>query len=280
MSGHGRYPRDLLLRTATVSSSLVDLMRRLDVPLGSGPRTYLCDRLRHYGIDTPHFVDEPLPQRERRAYPKALLEEAAACCHSIREMFEFMGYPPDDSPYSHVRTKLDRFGIDTSHFTGGTRYRGAASSLAVDCLAPAVAQASSLAEVLRHLGLVDNGRNRARVRAGIADHGLSSDHFTGQGHSRGKASPNRRSATEILVRLERGSGRTKTFLLRRALDEIGTPHLCTACGVADTWQGERLVLEIDHINGDRLDNRLDNLRYLCPSCHSQTGTFARRRVPR
>ncbi|WP_420717446.1 HNH endonuclease [Streptomyces sp. WM6378] len=35
-------------------------------------------------------------------------------------------------------------------------------------------------------------------------------------------------------------------------------------------------MEIDHVNGDRLDNRRENLRYLCPSCHSQTGTFSNR----
>ncbi|MFE3152616.1 HNH endonuclease [Streptomyces sp. NPDC059218] len=51
------------------------------------------------------------------------------------------------------------------------------------------------------------------------------------------------------------------------------------CGAKrpDTWRGNRLVLEIDHINGDRLDNRPKNLRYLCPSCHSQTETFSKRR---
>ncbi|MCZ4118851.1 HNH endonuclease [Streptomyces sp. H39-S7] len=273
MSGHVNYPRDLLARTAPISSSLVDLLRRLNVPLRSGPYGYLRDRLRHYGIDTSHFTDEPLPERERRAYPRVLLEEAAACCHSIREMFEFMGYPPNDSPYSHIRTKLDRFGIDTSHFTSGVRYGG--KSLPLDRLGPAVAKAVSLAGVLRHLGLPDNGGNRARVRSGIADYRLSCRHFTGQGHNRGKVSPKRRSAAEVLRHLETGSGRTKTTLLRRALDEVGVPHQCAACGVGDTWQGKRLVLEIDHSNGDRLDNRPKNLRYFCPSCHSQTETFAR-----
>ncbi|GAA2982530.1 hypothetical protein Sfulv_21910 [Streptomyces fulvorobeus] len=67
------------------------------------------------------------------------------------------------------------------------------------------------------------------------------------------------------------------MLLRRALDETGVPHACGACGLGDVWQGKRLVLEIDHINGDRLDNRRENLRYLCPSCHSQTETFAKGR---
>ena len=63
-------------------------------------------------------------------------------------------------------------------------------------------------------------------------------------------------------------------MLRRALDESGVRQACGECGTGNTWQGKLLVLEIDHINGDRLDNRLENLRFLCPSCHSQTRSFS------
>ncbi|MGW3284455.1 HNH endonuclease signature motif containing protein [Streptomyces sp. NPDC001002] len=269
-----KYTRDLLTRTAAVSASLPDLMRRLNAPMGSAPRNYLLRRLEHYGIDTSHFVDEPLPERERRSYSKTLLQAAAARSSSIREMVEHMGLEPRDSPYGHIRKKLDQFGIDTSHFTSGRRY--GPGILPCNQLAPAVASSRTFAGVLKLLGIVDNGAARERLKRSVAAHNLSISHFVGQGHRLGTPGRNRKSAAQILVRLEPGASRTKTTQLRRALDDLGIPHICASCGVGDVWQGRRLVLEVDHINGDRLDNRKENLRYLCPSCHSQTRTFSNR----
>ncbi|MFI6375806.1 HNH endonuclease signature motif containing protein [Streptomyces sp. NPDC050546] len=256
---------------------MVDLMRVLEAPMGSGPRGYLSKRLRHYGIDTSHFREEPLPERERRSYPEKLLREAAAQSNSIREMVEYMGLPPRDSPYGYIRKKLDEFGIDTAHFTGR---RGSHSGTLFprEDITRAVAQSHSLAGVMRMLDLSPlGGSGRVKVKRSIEFYGLSTAHFTGQGHFRGTPSPRRRSAAQILVTLAPGSPRTQTVLLRRALDDLGVPHVCNECGTGENWQGRRLVLELDHINGDRLDNRTENLRYLCPSCHSQTKTHSRPR---
>ncbi|MFD7863270.1 HNH endonuclease signature motif containing protein [Streptomyces sp. NPDC059783] len=268
------YPRDLLERTAARAISLVDVLRLLDAPLGPRTYRYVRNRLHHYGIDTAHFTDEALPDRAERAYPKELLAEAAANSRSIREMFAYMGLPPSDSPYGYIRRKLDRLGIDTSHFTSGRRY--GTPSVPRHELAPAVAASRSLAAVLRVLGHADNGGARARLKRDIEAQGLSTSHFTGRGHAAGTRSPHRKTAADILVRLGSGAPRTRTAHLRRALADIGVPRTCVLCGTGDTWRGNRLVLEIDHINGDRLDNRRENLRYLCPSCHSQTATFSNR----
>lgn len=50
---------------------------------------------------------------------------------------------------------------------------------------------------------------------------------------------------------------------------------CVKCMIGPEWQGEPLVLHLDHKSGDRKDNRLSNLRLLCPNCHSQTPTYAK-----
>ncbi|MFF0135894.1 HNH endonuclease [Streptomyces sp. NPDC005227] len=268
-----KYPRDRLAGTAALSTSLVDLLRRLGAPLGPSTLRYVQGRLDHYGIDTSHFVHEPLPARERRSYTRELLAEAAANSHSVREIFEYLGHPPDTSPYGHVRKKLDQFGIDTSHFTRGRGYGPAL--VPAERLGPAAALSTSLAGLLKALGMADNSTSRARVTRSAETYGVTFDHFTGQGHRRGVSSPRRKSAEQVLRRGTPGSRRTRTTLLRRALDDLGVPHTCAECGIGDSWRGNRLVLEIDHVSGDRCDNRLENLRYLCPSCHSQTATHSR-----
>jgi len=48
---------------------------------------------------------------------------------------------------------------------------------------------------------------------------------------------------------------------------------CVECGIGNEYNGKPITLELDHINGDNLDNKLENLRILCPNCHSQTPTY-------
>lgn len=61
----------------------------------------------------------------------------------------------------------------------------------------------------------------------------------------------------------------KNLLIKKGLKE----DKCEICGQLPEWNGQPLVLQLDHINGDHYDNRIDNLRIVCPNCHTQTDTF-------
>lgn len=68
--------------------------------------------------------------------------------------------------------------------------------------------------------------------------------------------------------------------LRQRLVNAGLKSLqCERCGITD-WLGDRLPFELDHIDGDRTNNRLENLRMLCPNCHAQTESWCRKRSSR
>lgn len=56
------------------------------------------------------------------------------------------------------------------------------------------------------------------------------------------------------------------------------PYICEKCGLKPEWNGQPLVLHIDHRNGNNRDHRLENIRHLCPNCHSQTDTYAGRNI--
>jgi 5-methylcytosine-specific restriction endonuclease McrA len=63
----------------------------------------------------------------------------------------------------------------------------------------------------------------------------------------------------------------KSCFHERVLLEQG--GICKECGLGQTWNGKPLVFQLDHANGDNKDNRRENLRMICPNCHTQTPTW-------
>lgn len=133
----------------------------------------------------------------------------------------------------------------------------------------------TIGEVARKLGCNHSGGGYLVLRNAAQKLNLTAEHLVkyglnaGPGYNHIKFIP----LAEILIRNSTYTNiaRLKIRLLRERILEVK----CYAkdCGLTE-WKGKPISLQLDHINGDKIDHRLENLRLLCPNCHSQTETFA------
>lgn len=202
-------------------------------------------------------------------YTKERLKEAARSSRTLSEALGKLGVDPKSSRRDYIRERMKKLGVDTSHFEReGAKWTR-------EILEPVVAMSTSVNEVLRQLGLDAVGGHHTNIARRIKVYGLDTSHFTPVVRTeRMRHNQRRRTAEEILVEDSSAHAkRTPSSRLKRAMSEVGFDERCALCGIDPVWLGEPLPLEVDHVDGNWRNNRMGNLRLLCPNCHSTTDTY-------
>ena len=132
-------------------------------------------------------------------------------------------------------------------------------------------QSYSIGQTLRALGV--NPKNNGRypwIKRLIVEYGIDTSHFTGKGW---RANSVKYSTDEAFAaESTKPRGVIRQWVIRYSL----IPYECAFCGNKGEWNGHKMALELDHINGIPNDHRLENLRFLCPNCHAITDTYCGR----
>jgi len=135
-------------------------------------------------------------------------------------------------------------------------------------------KSNSITEMLSFWNLGMKGGNGRTLKKRFDEEGLSYEFLKKKG-LQSCGSKKLIPLKEILVE---GSKYNRCHLKARLLKIGLLKNECELCGVGDTWNGKPLTLQLDHKNGVSNDHRLENLRMLCPCCHSQTETFAGKKL--
>jgi predicted RNA-binding Zn-ribbon protein involved in translation (DUF1610 family) len=267
-----KYSDSAIAAAVAVSTNLRETAQQLGAVPASGTLSHLRRRIARARIDVSHF-----PLMNRTANPdlpftREELEQAVRSGRSVREVARLLGVAKDDSGTRRaLHRAIKQLELDTAHFST------AAVAFDETALRTAVAESASFAQVMRRFGLAPDSGNHRKVRAHIHRLGLDTSHFTRRSTDLPPRLNAQKPATDVLRVLPVGSPRLTHLRLRRALEAIDTPYQCSSCGNLGEWMGRPITLQIDHISGDWLDNRIENLRFLCPNCHAQTATWCRRR---
>lgn len=255
---------DDLRRAVASSTSIKMTMLEMGVRPGGGVHYNVVARVKQLGIDTSHFVVQP-----KALWTDEQLRLNVPLADGYVSLLARLALSPTAALYERIKRRIRMLGIDTSHFSRKRGPRGVRQTRWTEKqLRVAVAESFSVAQTLRRLGLVAAGGNYVIVQRRIRDLSIDTTHFTGKGWNvgpRARATALTTALDDLLV----ADRWTSSHKLKQRLLKAGLKAgACELCGWAERASDGRIPLELDHINGDRNDNRLENLRILCPNCHA------------
>ena len=195
------------------------------------------------------------------------LTEKIKGCKSVSEAQRIMGFKRDPRAQKYISDFVQRTGLFV--------WKNFKKEYNLNDVELAVKSSRCMSDVLRLLGLQIAGGNQSTVKRIIKKHNFDCSHFNvAEARTKNRTKQLSWTVETAFVEHSKVPRSSVSFLVKKF---SVLPYKCEGCGNEGSWNGTTLNLTVDHINGIPDDNRVGNLRYLCPNCHSQTSTFGGKR---
>ena len=205
------------------------------------------------------------------------IKEAIQDSFSMGAVLRKLGLKITTSNKQSIKRVIRGYNIDTSHFDRNKaislfRTNNTFPRWDIQKLQERIAQSTNLGEVLEKMNLRKAGGNYDTLRKYIKVYSLDISHFIKVKNFSKLTSFERILTYEQIFCID--SKADRSTLKKRILKDNIIEYICKDCGLLPIWNNKPLTLQIEHKNGIHNDNRLENLCWLCPNCHSQTKTYA------
>jgi 5-methylcytosine-specific restriction endonuclease McrA len=148
-------------------------------------------------------------------------------------------------------------------------------SISTDEFKALVAKSNTITDILRYFNLNNKGGNHHTIKRRVIYENIDMSHIAlGKGSNKGKKFPPKKTNEDFFCK---NGSLNRDSIKKRIIRNDLISYECESCGLKDTWNNKKISLQLEHKNGIPNDNRLENLCFLCPNCHSQTDTYAGKR---
>lgn len=197
------------------------------------------------------------------------LKEAVKNSDSLSEICDKLNLKNNGYTFKKIKEIASELNLSLNHLK-----RRIGREYDVDKLKELVKNSTTYSEICRGFKIKTTGSNIRTIKKRITENKLDDSHFEGKkfkGTRRERTGQKGKDINEILTV---NSSYSRHALKRRLLKDGLLEYKCEKCKNDGEWMNEKIILQLDHKNGINDDNSIENLRLLCPNCHSQTKTYA------
>ena len=267
---------DELIGAVNKSNSFTEVTSNLNLDPKNGNIKKNIERLiKRKNINVDHFDSVKRLKNAKLKYnDKELLISLVLKSKTFKNVLMELDLLPIESNYNTLKKYLKLYDINYDHISYNNKRNKARSDYSIENLSNIIITSNSISEVLKKLGLSTGNGNYKTVREYIKTYNIDITHFNPKNRQYNYLSNFNKQPLDIIL-VENLTYNNTCNLKERLYKEGLKQRKCELCGQDENWHGNHMSLILDHKNGINNDNRIENLRIVCPNCNATLPTHCR-----